>query len=166
VNWAFAIRVGPGASRHRTGGSRSRARHFRNKLIALNSLNWVSCVPPSASKVTLGKKFAREAPITSLAAADRTFGLRDVRTAAQHVGGRRPGRPRQWKGPRRLRSRKRRGDLFDQCGDGIFQSRTIDLELGSLRLSRAQLGLRPRVRDSTYEPISAKTTAFAIGRNR
>jgi hypothetical protein len=38
-------------------------------LIALNSLNWVYCVPPSASKVTLGKKFAREAPITSLAAA-------------------------------------------------------------------------------------------------
>src|SRR3984885_14045716 len=40
-----------------------------NRLIASKSLSLVSWVPPSASKVSFGKKLARDAPINSLAAA-------------------------------------------------------------------------------------------------
>lgn len=54
-----------------------------NRLCGLKSLKLMSCVPPSASKASLGKKFAREAPISFARRGGKSFALRDVRSAAE-----------------------------------------------------------------------------------
>ena len=141
-----------------------------NRLFASKSLKLVSWVPPSASKVSFGKKLARDAPINSLAAAvSRSPSATSGRLRNTSAGTARGGRGRR-KSPRRPRDRKCGGGLADQRGDGILEGRAIERKVGQLRLGGAQLRLRPvdvdRRGDVRSEPILGQLQGRTVDGDR